>query len=105
MGWLYRTTTNCCLNRIRGRRRWHAFLRALPPEPAATASLPVQVLLKGLPSHLQEIALYYAFDEMSQQEIALVLGVSQKTVSNRICELRGWLDERATAPKRGHHGQ
>ncbi len=105
VAWLYRATTNCCLNRIRGKRRWHEFLRALPPEPVAAASMPVQVLLKGVPSHLQEIALYYAFDEMSQQEIALVLGVSQKTVSNRICELRGWFDERACAPKKGHHGQ
>lgn len=105
VGWLYRTTTNCCLNRIRGKRRWHEFLRALPAEPAAAASLPVQLLLKGVPSHLQEIALYYAFDEMSQQEIALVLGLSQKTVSNRIRELRGWLDERACEPKVGHHGK
>jgi RNA polymerase sigma factor (sigma-70 family) len=105
VGWLHRTTTNCCLNRIRGKRRWHEFLRALPPEPAAAASMPVRLLLKGLPSHLQEIALYYAFDQMSQQEIALVLGLSQKTVSNRVRELRSWLDERATEPKVGHHGK
>jgi DNA-directed RNA polymerase specialized sigma24 family protein len=37
---------------------------------------------------LQEIAVYYGVDQMSQDEIALVLGVSQKTVSNRIQELR-----------------
>jgi RNA polymerase sigma-70 factor (ECF subfamily) len=105
VGWLYRTTTNSCLNRIRGRRRWHEFLRALPPEPAVAPSMPVHLLLKGLPSHLQEIALYYALDQMSQQEIALVLGVSQKTVSNRLNELRGWLCEREAAPKVSAHGK
>jgi RNA polymerase sigma factor (sigma-70 family) len=104
VGWLYRTTTNCCLNRIRGKRRWHEFLRALSPEPAVTPSMPVRLLLQGLPAHLQEIALYYAFDQMSQQEIALVLGLSQKTVSNRLRELRCWLDERTSETKVGQHG-
>ena len=99
VGWLFRTTTNCCLNLIRGSRRRQRFLRLLPPPPVAAPSLPVQLLLRGLPPHLEEVAIYYGLDQMTQEEIALVLGLSQKTVSNRIRELRAWLDEADTAPR------
>jgi RNA polymerase sigma factor (sigma-70 family) len=53
----------------------------------------LRALLRGVPEHLQEIAIYYGIDRMSQDEIALVLGISQKTVSNRIQELRRLLSE------------
>jgi DNA-directed RNA polymerase specialized sigma24 family protein len=99
VGWLFRTTTNCCLNLIRGSRRRRRFLRLLPPPPRVEPSLPVQLLLRGLPEHLQEIAVYYGLDQMTQEEIALVLGLSQKTVSNRIRELRAWLAEGEPAPR------
>lgn len=93
VGWLYRTTTNCCLNLIRGTRRWHDFLRRLPPPQPLTPPLSTQLVLRGIPARLHEIAIYYGLDEMSQDEIALVLGLSQKTVSNRIRELRSWLSD------------
>lgn len=99
VGWLFRTTTNCCLNLIRGTRRRQRFLGMLPPPPVVTPSLPVQLLLRGLPEHLQEIAIYYGLDQMTQQEIALVMGLCQKTVSNRIGELRAWFDVAETAPR------
>jgi DNA-directed RNA polymerase specialized sigma24 family protein len=99
VGWLFRTTTNCCLNLIRGARRRQRFLRLLPPPPVVTPSLPVQLLLRGLPEHLQDIAIYYGLDQMTQEEIALVLDLSQKTVSNRVRELRAWLDEAETTTK------
>jgi RNA polymerase sigma-70 factor (ECF subfamily) len=99
IGWLFRTTTNCCLNLIRGSRRWRDFLRLLPPPPVVTPSLPTQLLLRGIPERLQEIAIFYGLDQMSQQEIALVLGLSQKTVSNRIRELRSWIEDTETKPR------
>ncbi len=92
LGWLYRTTTNCCLNLMRGSRRWHHFLRRLPAPQPVTPSLSTQLVLRGIPERLHDIAIYYSLDEMSQDEIALVLGLSQKTVSNRIRELRSWFD-------------
>ena len=98
IGWLFRTTTNCCLNLIRGARRRRNFLRLLPPPSPVTPSLPTQLLLRGIPERLQEIAILYAQDQMSQQEIALVLGLSQKTVSNRIRELRSWIEDADTKP-------
>lgn len=97
VGWLCTTTTNCCLNLLRRKRRWRDLLRARPQPPPAAPSLPVTALLDGLPARLQEIAVYYGLDEMTQEEIALVLGVSQKTVSNRIQELRTLLEERPPA--------
>jgi RNA polymerase sigma-70 factor (ECF subfamily) len=90
IAWLHGTTTNCCLNLIRGTRRWRDFLRRLPPPEPVTPSLSAQLVLRGIPERLQEIAIYYGLDEMSQEEIALVLGLSQKTVSNRLRELRSW---------------
>jgi len=99
IGWLYRTTTNCCLNLMRGSRRWRNFLRLLPPAPVVTPSLPTQLLLRGIPQRLQEIAIYYGLDQMSQEEVALVLGLSQKTVSNRIRELRCWLEDNEAKPR------
>ena len=98
IGWLHRTTTNCCLNLIRGKRRWHEFLRRLPPPRPVTPSLSTQLLLRGIPERLHDIAIYYGLDEMSQDEIALVLGLSQKTVSNRIRELRSWLSSAEKRP-------
>jgi DNA-directed RNA polymerase specialized sigma24 family protein len=99
IGWLFRTTTNCCLNLIRGSRRRQRFLRLLPPADPVTPSLPAQLLLWGMPEHLQAIALYYGLDQMSQEEIGLVLGLSQKTVSNRLRELRAWMAEAETPAK------
>ncbi len=104
VGWLYRTTTNCCLNRIRGTRRWHRLLRVLPQEAAVEPTLPVRLLLRGLPQRLQEIAMYCGIDGLSQQEIAQVIGQSQKTVSNRIQELRHRLAEHEAGRKVRHGG-
>jgi DNA-directed RNA polymerase specialized sigma24 family protein len=84
---------------MRGSRRWRNFLRLLPPQPVVTPSLPAQLLLRGIPERLQEIAIYYGLDQMSQEEIALTLGLSQKTVSNRIRELRSWLADDKTQPR------
>jgi RNA polymerase sigma-70 factor (ECF subfamily) len=96
VAWLYTTVTNKCLNRLRSGRRFARALRAhAPVERSAPELLPLAVLLRDLPEELQEIAVYYGLDEMSQEEIALVLGVSQKTVSNRIHEIRARLGENA----------
>jgi RNA polymerase sigma-70 factor (ECF subfamily) len=93
VGWLYTTTTNKCLNVLRRGQRSDRALRAerLSAAPGWSPGLPIALLLKDLPEPLQEIAVYYGLDEMRQDEIALVLGISQKTVSNRIQEIRARL--------------
>jgi RNA polymerase sigma-70 factor (ECF subfamily) len=93
LGWLYTTTTNCCLNVLRGSRRWRSALRARQQPPPPPPEVPVLALLHGIPEPLQEIAIYYGLDQMSQDEIAVVLGISQKTVSNRLRELRALLKD------------
>src|SRR5262245_25569276 len=70
VGWLCTTTTNRCLNLLRRKRRWRDLLRARPLPPVVPPPLPVAALLEGIPPRLQEIAVYYGLDEMTQDEIA-----------------------------------
>src|SRR3954451_15045589 len=88
LAWFYVTTTNLCLNLLRGDRRRRAALQRMPRAELAPAPTEAALLLQRVPQEMQEIALYCAVDQMSQDEIAVVMGVSQKTVSNRIRELR-----------------
>jgi RNA polymerase sigma-70 factor (ECF subfamily) len=94
LAWLYVTTTNLCLNLLRSDRRRRRALAELrdPAEPQRSASSMTEselsLMLRKLPADLQDIAVYYAVDQLSQAEIALILGVSQKTVSNRLQALR-----------------
>jgi RNA polymerase sigma-70 factor (ECF subfamily) len=88
VAWLYRVTTNCCLNIIRRARLWRRLAQVVGRTDAVNPGIPLPTFLRGVPKHLHEVAIYYGVDGMSQDEIALVLGLSQKTVSNRLRELR-----------------
>jgi RNA polymerase sigma factor (sigma-70 family) len=92
LAWFYVTTTRLCLNRLRGDRRRRAALQRLNPTAVAPAVSEAALLLRRVPPELRELAVYCAIDQMSQDEIAVVLGVSQKTVSNRLRQLREILD-------------
>jgi RNA polymerase sigma-70 factor (ECF subfamily) len=86
--WLYRITTNQCLNHIRDEatRRLRT-LRPPPPmvnAPATEDRLGVTELLERLPVELREVAVYYYVDQMDQREIAELIGVSERTVRNRL---------------------
>jgi RNA polymerase sigma-70 factor (ECF subfamily) len=97
--WLYRITTNLCLNRIRdGKRRRERLQRAseagdgpLPSGPGASpeSRAVLQNLLARLPEELAEIAVYYHVDEMEQAEIARLLGVSRRTIGYRLERFQG----------------
>lgn len=92
--WLYKVTTNLCLNKIRDASRRRALLaQSAPVEPAASAPAPeeragIAAFLATLPDELREIAVYYFVDEMNQDEIAEIVGVSRRTVGNRLDEFR-----------------
>jgi RNA polymerase sigma-70 factor (ECF subfamily) len=89
--WLYRVTTNLCLNVMRDERRRRRGERGAPAPSPPALQLSLSLLLQGIAPPLHELAVYYYVDQMSQDEIALVLGVSQRTVSSRLREFRGAL--------------
>jgi DNA-directed RNA polymerase specialized sigma24 family protein len=78
--WLYRITTNLCLNRIRDSRR----RRDRPPE----AHSALQTVLRQVPEDLAQVAVYYYVDDMDQAEIAAILGVSRRTIGYRLDRFR-----------------
>jgi len=88
--WLYRITTNHCLNLIRDRaRRAELLEQRVAPAAAAGQDGPetratLAQILARVPEDLREIGIYYYVDEMNQDEIAALLGVSRRTVGYRI---------------------
>jgi RNA polymerase sigma-70 factor (ECF subfamily) len=94
VAWLCRITTNHCLNRLRdAERRRELMDQNRPPaddvvRPNAEPRLAVRELLRRLPAELAEIGVYYHLDQMNQDEIADLLGVSRRTVGNRLDQFR-----------------
>jgi RNA polymerase sigma-70 factor (ECF subfamily) len=91
--WLYRVTTNLCLNRLRDRRRQEALLAENYVGPyivpaAAEARATIRQILTRIPEDLHEVAVYFFVDELTYDEIAPLLQVSRRTVSNRLAAFR-----------------
>lgn len=108
--WLYRITTNHCLNQIRDTARRVELMSENPPAPAEThpveeARLTVQQLLRQLPDQLREVSIYYYIDEMKQEEIAALLGISRRTVGNRLDSIRATLRAKLQTPRELNHGK
>ena len=93
VAWLSRITTNHCLNRLRDTSRRRELAFQAPPfgeesRAHGEARVAVRDLLQRLPEVLGEIAVYYYVDQMNQDEIADLLGLSRRTVGNRLEEFR-----------------
>jgi RNA polymerase sigma-70 factor (ECF subfamily) len=106
MTWLYRITTNHCLNIIRDSNNRRRLLRAQGTQagavpPQAEAQLAFHQILARLPDELREIAVYYYVDEMNHDEIATLLGVSRRTIGNRLTQFRALTQRDETS----EHGQ
>ena len=88
MAWLYRTTTNLCLNRLRDSQRRSDLLSTWRPiqidgrDP--DKPMLVRQILEHVPEDLQAIAILHYVDELSHHEIATIIGVSRRTVGNRL---------------------
>jgi len=96
LAWIYRISTNYCLNQIRDRSR--------QAEPTAPDELPeggdgnqspeigmldkdtAMKLIRRAPEKLQEVAVLYYVDGLEQEQVATTLGISRRTVINRLQE-------------------
>tara|TARA_R110002096_G_scaffold239101_3_gene430808 strand:+ start:25411 stop:25908 length:498 start_codon:yes stop_codon:yes gene_type:complete len=107
--WLYRITTNYCLNQIRDSNRQRDLLDEHMPAkehsstPTDDDRLSVQKLLSDLPVELRDIVIYYYIDDMNHGEIANMLGVSRRTVGNRLETFRAIAQEKLELPAENRH--
>jgi RNA polymerase sigma-70 factor, ECF subfamily len=100
LAWIYCVAKNCCLTEIRNRGR-RPELRPELPEGAevdshflrngldpSTEDVSNRQLVKWfidrMPDKLTSVAWLYHVDEMNQQEVACTLGISRRTVVERL---------------------
>lgn len=93
--WIYRVATNYCLNEIRDRGK-----RDIPSElneiaeftPAPEARIAERDLARRLIErahpNLRVVAWLYHVDGLEQEEVAQVVGISRRTVVNRLDDFR-----------------
>lgn len=98
--WLYRITTNLCLNRLRDRKAEVPIDVVAPllpsrgpsPEGEAAAKEQAASLLAGLDLPTREAVVYHYLDGMTQDEIAKVTGWSRRTIGKRLSKLQERVD-------------
>ncbi len=99
--WLYRLTTNHCLNRLRNENRRRELLDEHGPilregqvtAPKQDVTVFVRQLWRQLDRELVQTGIYYYVDGMTHDEVGRLMGCSPRTVGYRL----GKLTERARA--------
>ena len=92
LAWIYRISTNFCLNHIRDRSRQAEPVESLPeevsdhPEPPMLDKDLAMRLLNRAPEYLRAPAILYYVDGLEQAQVAELLGISRRTVINRLNE-------------------
>ncbi|MCC6336986.1 MAG: RNA polymerase sigma factor [Myxococcales bacterium] len=94
LAWIYRISTNFCLNQIRdrGRQAETTDPSDIPeqptehPEPTMMDRDLALKLVSRAPEKLRAAALLYYMDGLEQEQIAKTLGISRRTVINRLQE-------------------
>jgi RNA polymerase sigma-70 factor (ECF subfamily) len=90
LAWVYRISTNYCLNMIRDRNKQAEPVEELPEVPQdghedafMDRDLAMQ-LVNRAPEALRAPAVLYYVDGLEQEQIAQTLGISRRTVINRL---------------------
>jgi RNA polymerase sigma-70 factor (ECF subfamily) len=99
MTFLYSVTTHHALTRLRRERNRQRLLERHLEEPGSVhangqARAELRELLRELPEELATVAVYHYLDEMTQEEIAELLGCSRQWVTKLVARLKERLEER-----------
>lgn len=94
LAWVYRISTNFCLNQIRdrGRQAEPTAPDELPeasgehPEPELLDRDLAMKLVARVPEKLRAVVVLYYVDGFDQEQVAQTLGISRRTVINRLQE-------------------
>ena len=90
LAWIYRISTNYCLNVIRDRGRQAEPTDELPegagehPEEGHLDRDTALRLVNRAPESLRAVAVLYYVDGLEQEQVAKTLGISRRTVINRL---------------------
>jgi RNA polymerase sigma-70 factor (ECF subfamily) len=86
--WIYRIATNYCLNELRNARRRAEPVAELPERPLEMSDLADRELARRViaraPEDQRAIAWLYHVDGFDQAEVARTLGLSRRTVVNKL---------------------
>ena len=95
VAWLYSATTHRCLNLLRNSKNRLRLLQSKAEAPPETRSnnpettVVARDYLASLDDDTAQAAIYYYIDEMSQAEVAELLGCSRRHVGNLLQRLKG----------------
>lgn len=95
--YVYGAITHACLNRLRNQRKRRALAAQqwsearVDPGQAAESAAMLRDLFARLPEPLAEVAVYHYLDELSQREIASLIGCSHTHVGALIARLTHWI--------------
>lgn len=104
MTWIYRITTNLCIDRLRARtlrdQNWEQQVQmSIPAEYSQNHDISIDLrelftnVFSRCDKMTQQIAMYAFFDELHQHEIAELMEISRVTVNKKLGRLRELIAE------------